>query len=101
MTAVTDQWVVHTYCDILVTCLEAKGQWCIYPAMKILCSPTARCFFMYVKLIRHCLDSNVNTAGLLHWQTQIALSQTDSCCLSFVPMINALKIFPGSAQRLC
>lgn len=41
----------------------------------------------------------MNTAGLLYWQTQSALSQTDSCCLSFVPMINALKVLPGSAQQ--
>lgn len=58
VTVVTDQWLVCTHCDILVTCLEAKGQYCIYPAMKKIFSPAARYFFMYDKLIiRHCLAS--------------------------------------------
>lgn len=41
---VTDQWTVLAYCDVLVTCLEDKGQQCIYPAMKIFSAP-ARHFF--------------------------------------------------------
>lgn len=81
LTAVTYQWAVHI-------CLEAKGHWwipfCMYDSwIIVLCLALLWC----------------EHSWLLHWQIQIALSQTDSCCLSFVPMINALKIWPGSPHQ--
>lgn len=54
---VMDQWTVLAYCDVLVTCLEDKGQQCIYPAMKIFYHQQDIFFVIDKLIIKHCLSS--------------------------------------------